>query len=198
DLYRLQLQDLAWLDGLGEKSGKKILQGIEASKNVPFDRVLFSLGIRYVGATVAKNLAQHLRSIDALEKATQEELTALDEIGERIAESVTAYFADERHLRLIADLKAFGLQFELGGDDLAAPVSDKLANLSILISGTFSRSRDELKALIEAHGGKNASGVSSKLDYLLAGENMGPAKREKAAALGIPVISEEEFMKMIE
>ena len=199
DLYQLKLSDLTWLAGLGEKSGRKMLQGIADSRNVPFERVLFALGIRYVGATVAKNLAVNMRSIDRLASAKKEELTLLDEVGERIAESVVSYFADERHRTLVQRLKDAGLQFEIHAGAEQTVVSDKLKGLSIVISGTFANhSRDELKALIEANGGKNASGVTSKTHYLLAGDNMGPAKREKATSLGVQIISEEEFMQMIE
>ena len=140
-----------------------------------------------------------MRSIDRLASAKKEELTLLDEVGERIAESVVSYFADERHRTLVQRLKDAGLQFEIHAGAEQTVVSDKLKGLSIVISGTFANhSRDELKALIEANGGKNASGVTSKTHYLLAGDNMGPAKREKATSLGVQIISEEEFMQMIE
>lgn len=197
DIYDLKVPDLAQLERLGTKSARNIKNAVEASKEVPFARVLFALGIRYVGETVAKKLAGAFRSIDALEAATYYELVEVDEIGERIAQSVLNYFAQPEHRQLIERLKAAGLQFETAGEN--APVSDKLNGLSIVISGTFvHHSRDEYKALIEQHGGKNISSVSAKANFILAGANMGPAKLEKAQKLGVKIIDENEFLEMIQ
>jgi len=197
DIYDLKVPDLARLERLGTKSARNIKNAVEASKEVPFARVLFALGIRYVGETVAKKLAGAFRSIDALEAATYDELVEVDEIGERIAQSVLNYFAQPEHRQLIERLKAAGLQFVTAGEN--APVSDKLNGLSIVISGTFvHHSRDEYKALIEQHGGKNISSVSAKANFILAGANMGPAKLEKAQKLGVKIIDENEFLEMIQ
>ncbi|HQC04494.1 MAG TPA: NAD-dependent DNA ligase LigA [Paludibacteraceae bacterium] len=197
DIYDLKVPDLARLERLGTKSARNIKNAVEASKEVPFARVLFALGIRYVGETVAKKLAGAFRSIDALEAATYDELVEVDEIGERIAQSVLNYFAQPEHRQLIERLKAAGLQFETASEN--APVSDKLNGLSIVISGTFvHHSRDEYKALIEQHGGKNISSVSAKANFILAGANMGPAKLEKAQKLGVKIIDENEFLEMIQ
>jgi DNA ligase (NAD+) len=159
--------------------------------------VLFALGIRYVGETTAKKIALAFRSLDALCNASQEDMLQVEEVGERIAQSVLQYFADERNIAIIERLKTAGLKFELGADDTETPLSDKLKGKNIVVSGNFSRSRDELKQLIEQHGGKNSSGVSSNTDYLIAGDKMGPAKLQKAEKLGIKIISENEFVEMI-
>lgn len=197
DLYDLKADQLVPLERLGEKSAERILKSLESSRSVPFNRVLFALGIRFVGETVAKNLAAAAGSIDRLMAMSREELTAINEIGDRIAESVIAYFANPAHLDIIERLRNQGLQLETsqlppeGG-------SDKLKGLSIVISGTFNlHSRDELKHLIELHGGKNAGSISKNTSYVLAGDNMGPSKLEKATKLKVPVIGEEEFLKMI-
>lgn len=196
DLYRLKESDIAPLEGLGERSAANIISGIEASKQIPFSRVLFALGIRFVGETVAKKLASSLRSMDRIMNASFEELLAVDEIGQKIAASIKAYFADEANVRLVEDLRFFGLKMEeVESGNIA--VSDTLNGLSFVVSGVFSVSRDELKGLIEAHGGKNLSSVTGKTDYLVAGDNMGPAKLEKAQKLGVKIISEQDFMKMI-
>lgn len=196
DLYRLKESDIAPLEGLGERSAANIISGIEASKQIPFSRVLFALGIRFVGETVAKKLASSLRSMDRIMNASFEELLAVDEIGQKIAASIKAYFADESNVRLVEDLRFFGLKMEeVESGNIA--VSDTLNGLSFVVSGVFSISRDELKGLIEAHGGKNLSSVTGKTDYLVAGDNMGPAKLEKAQKLGVKIISEQDFMKMI-
>ncbi len=198
DLYRLQKEQLINLERMGEKSAERILAGLEATKSVPFERVLFALGIRFVGETVAKTLAKNLHSIDHIQTKTKEELTEIDEIGDRIAESIVDYFSKPEHLETIEFLKIKGLQFQISEEKLSAR-SDKLKGLSIIISGTFEKnSRDGLKELIEKNGGKNVGSVSKKTDYLLAGENIGPSKLEKATQLGIPIISEEEFLKMLE
>ncbi len=179
-----------------EKTVKNILKGIEQSKNVPFPRVLYALGIRYVGATVAKKLAYHFKSIDALQQASFELLVAVDEIGDVIAQSVINWFQKPEHLSMIERLKVKGVQMELTGE--SSVVSDVLQGKSFVVSGVFeNHSRDEIKKLIEQYGGKNVSSISSKTDYVLAGANMGPAKKEKADKLGIAIISEEEFEAMI-
>ena len=198
DFYKLKLTDLAYLERLGEKSGKNILEGLSKSKEVPFERVLFALGIRYVGETVAKKLANTLHNIDNIQNSTIEELTSIDEIGERIAESVYNYFRNEKNLELVSRLKAVGLQFQISEQRLSLK-SNRLAGLKFVISGTFARhSRDELKKMIDENGGKNIGSVSSAVDYILAGENMGPSKLEKAQKMNIKIISEEEFLTMIE
>ena len=195
DLYDLRAEQLAPLPRLGEKSAENIIASIRRSTGVPFHRVLFALGIRFVGETTAKYLAEHFRSLDALMRATREELTQADEVGGKIADAILDYFADERNLRLIERLRAAGVQFESAERQRA---SDSLAGKSIVISGKFTgHSRDELKELIELHGGHNLAAVSGNADYLLAGENMGPAKLKKAEKLGIRIISEEEFMALI-
>lgn len=196
DIYDLKVPDLARLERLGTKSAHNIKEAIDVSKQVPFARVLFALGIRYVGETVAKKLASAFHSIEALEVATVEELVAVDEIGERIAQSVKAYFEKPEHQELIARLKQAGLTFEMAETNL--PLSDTLSGLSIVISGTFlHHSRDEYKLLIEQHGGKNVGSVSAKTDYILAGDNMGPAKLEKAQKLGVKIINEDDFLDLI-
>lgn len=195
DLYDLRAPQLAVLPRLGEKSAENIIASIEASKSVPFARVLFALGIRFVGETTAKYLAAHFGSLDAVMNASPEELVEADEVGGKIAESIVQYFADPTNRTIIERLRAAGLQFEAETRELR---SDILAGKNVVISGKFRRhSRDELKELIELHGGKNLAAVSANVDFLVAGENMGPAKRQKAAKLGIELLSEEEFEAMI-
>ena len=197
DLYRLKAEEIAALERLGDKSAQRIIDGLEASKAVSFERVLFALGIRFIGETVAKLLVKAFKNIDALMKATYEQLTDVNEIGGRIAESFLDYFSHEENRALITDLREIGLQFELSEEELAG-TSDKLAGLSIIISGTFEKhSREELKKMIEQHGGKNVGSISKNTSYLLAGENIGPSKLEKVQKLGIPIISEDEFLEMI-
>ncbi|MBW6534892.1 MAG: NAD-dependent DNA ligase LigA [Mariniphaga sp.] len=197
DFYLLKKEQLAGLERMGEKSAQRILDGLEESKKAPFERVLFALGIRYVGETVAKKLAKELHSIDYLRLKTKEELTEIDEIGERIAESILDFFSKPEHIEMIEFLKKQGLRFQVS-EELLSDRTEKLKGLSIVISGTFEQhSRDELKGLIEQNGGKNAGSISKKTSYVLAGENMGPSKLEKADKLGIPIISEEEFLKML-
>jgi DNA ligase (NAD+) len=180
---------------MAEKSAENIINSIENSKNVSFDRVLFALGIRYVGETVAKKLAYAFKNIEKLSNASKEELIAVDEIGERIAESIIEYFADTNNIKIIANLMNAGVNFEIVEEQ---KLSEKLKNLSIIISGTFTRhSRDEIKDLIEKHGGKNVSSISKNTDFLLAGDNIGPSKLEKANKLGIKIISEDDFENMI-
>ncbi len=197
DIYELKISDLIRLERLGAKSADNIQTGIEKSKNVPFERVVFALGIRFVGETIAKKLAQAFKTIEALEQASQEELVAVDEIGERIAQSVIQYFADSRNVELITRLKSYGLQMCLSDNKLETK-STILNDLSIVISGTFSiHSRDEYKTLIEMNGGKNIGSVSAKTSFILAGENMGPEKLKKAKNLGIRLVNEVEFLSMI-
>jgi DNA ligase (NAD+) len=197
DLYTLKFDDLMQLDRWAEKSAHNLLESLEESKKAPFERVLYALGIRYVGETVAKRLAFSFLSIDNIEKASLEELTAVDEIGLRIAQSVTGYFAEERNKTLVNRLKSYGLRMK-AEENAQTLRTDKLNDLTIVISGTFARhSRDEYKSMIEQHGGKNSSSISGKTDYVLAGENMGPAKLEKAQKLGIKIINETEFLKLI-
>ncbi len=197
DIYDLKLEDIAAQERLGEKSAQNILDGIEASKNVPWSRVLFALGIRMVGETTAKKIARKYNTIDSLQWATVEQLCAIEDVGPQIAENIVKYFEDLQNLEILERLRQAGLQME--GEAEAAPTSDKLAGLSIVISGTFAQhSRDEYKAMIEAHGGKNVGSVSKKTSFILAGENMGPEKRKKAEDLGIPLKTEEEFLEIIE
>ena len=197
DIYDLKLEDIAAQERLGEKSGQNMLAGIEASKQVPWSRVLFALGIRMVGETTAKKIAKRYTSIDTLQWATAEQLCAIEDVGPQIAENIVRYFEDIRNLEILARLREAGLQFE--GEAAEEPTSDKLAGQSIVISGTFSQhSRDEYKAMIEAHGGKNSGSVSKKTSFILAGENMGPEKRKKAEDLGIPLMNETEFLNLVE
>lgn len=198
DLYELKMADLMHLERWAEKSARNLMESLRNSKNVSFERVLYALGIRYVGETVARRLAKAFRSMERLEKATAEELLAVDDIGERIAESVIDYFSNERNREVVDRLKSHGLQMELPEEDTNGG-NDKLKGLTIVISGTFAKhSRDEYKVMIERNGGKNSGSVSGKTDFILAGDNMGPAKLEKAAKLGVKIINEEEFLKMIE
>lgn len=199
DLYTLHEKraELMKLERFGEKSINNMLGGIEKSKEMPFEKVLFGLGIRFVGETVAKKLASHFGNIDRLMSASLEELTAVDEIGGRIAESLITYFKEAAHREQIHLLKSFGLQFESIQKEIILS-GNQLEGLNFIISGVFERfSRDELKDLIESYGGKILSSISSKLNYLVAGDNMGPSKLEKAQKLNIPIISDEELLKMI-
>lgn len=198
DLYSLNESEIASLERLGEKSARNIIEAVDRSLQVPFERVLFALGIRFVGETVAKKLANSFVSIEALEAATLDDLVDVDEIGPRIAQSVRAYFENEQNRNLIKRLKEAGVQMRISEDRLSG-FTDKLDGATIVISGTFiHHSRDEYRQMIEQHGGKNTGSVSAKTTYLLAGENMGPAKLEKARKLGIKIISEEDFLQMIQ
>ncbi len=198
DLYTLKAPDIARLERMGKKSALNILEGIRASVLVPFERVLFALGIRFVGETTAKTLAKAFRSIDALSSASLDELMRVDEIGARIAESIIRYFADERNREQIERLRAAGIQMQMEELDMSE-YTDKLAGKSIVISGVFSHhSRDEYKEMIEKNGGKNVGSISKKTSFILAGENMGPAKLEKAEKLGIPIVNEDDFLKLLE
>ncbi|TFD97319.1 NAD-dependent DNA ligase LigA [Dysgonomonas capnocytophagoides] len=198
DLYTLKWEDVAVLERWAEKSAKNLIDSIADSNKVPYSRVLFGLGIRYVGETVAKKIAVAFPSIDLLEQATVEDLVQVDEIGERIAQSVVDFFRKEENIEIINKLKLFGIQFEQK-QNTSVSGSDKLKGLTIVISGTFEKySRDEYKGLIESNGGKNSGSISAKTNYLLAGANMGPAKLEKAQKLGVAILNEDEFLKMIE
>ena len=197
DIYTLKIPDLIRLERLGTKSAYNIQAGCEKSKEIPFERVVFALGIRFVGETIAKKLAFAFKNIETLERATFEELIAVDEIGERIAQSVVAYFVEPQNVETLERLKAFGLQMSLSEEKLQAH-GEALAGLSIVISGTFSQhSRDEYKTMIERNGGKNVGSVSAKTSFILAGENMGPEKLKKAEKLGVKLLTETEFLAMI-
>lgn len=197
DLYSLSADDICRLDRMGEKSADNIIQGIARSKEVPYERVLFALGIRFVGETVAKKVAKAFRSIDALAAANLDALIHVDEIGLKIAQSIISYFADEKNRELVERLRSAGLKLKADEEDLSGH-TDILQGKSIVISGVFSRhSRDEYKELIEKHGGKNVGSISKKTSFILAGDNMGPSKLEKARSLGIAIIDENEFLSMI-
>ena len=196
DLYVLERPPLLTLDRMGEKRASKLLAGVEASKSIPFERVLFALGIRHVGETVAKRLARHFGSIDALMSAGEEALLELDVVGPVIAEAVVVWFADEANLNRVQRLRSAGLQWQVERLE-EAPSSQVLADKSFVVSGVFSIPRDELKRLVERHGGRLLGGVSGKTDFLLAGEKMGPSKREKAERLGVTILTESEFMEMV-
>jgi DNA ligase (NAD+) len=196
DLYTLKKEDVLPLERMADKSAENLINGIEASKQIPFERVLFALGIRYVGETVAKKLAKYYKSIDAIARASMENLVTVDEIGARIAESVVEFFSSEENRYFIERLKSYGLQLELSAETLANQ-TDKLKGLSIVISGVFETvSRTDLKKLIEDNGGKVSSSLSAKTNYLVAGANMGPSKRTKAEALNIPMLSEIDFLEL--
>ena len=197
ELYSIHPMQLTPLERLGDKSARNIIKSIEESKTVSFPRVLFALGIRFVGETVAKKLAMAFKNIDKLEQANLEELIEVDEIGERIAGSVIEYFADDRNREIVEKLKLAGLQFELSEEE-AETMSQLLAGKSFVISGTFGKhSRDEIKQLIEKNGGKNSSSISSKTDYLVAGDKIGPSKLAKAEKLGIRKISEDDLLNLL-
>jgi len=196
DLYRLEFNQVKNLERFGEKSARNLIQSIESSKSVPFPRLLYALGIRYVGETVAKKLAEAFLSMERLMEADSESLEQVDEIGERIAQSLLSYFKEEHNLQLIQRLKAAGLQMEM--EQTTGLISDSLEGKTFVISGVFARySREELKSLIDQNGGNNSSSISTRTDYILAGENMGPAKYQKARKLGIDIISEEQFLAML-
>lgn len=197
DLYELKKEQVVPLERMADKSAENLINGIEASKQIPFERVLYALGIRYVGETVAKKLAKHYKNIDNLANASLMELVMVDEIGERIAQSVIDFFANEENRKLVERLKGYGVQLEAkAGTDTS--VSDKLAGKIFVVSGVFEKfSRDDLKKAIEDNGGKVGSSISSKTHYVVAGENMGPAKLQKAEQLGVKIISEDEFIEML-
>ena len=195
DLYRLNMEQLLTLDGWKEKSAGNFLESVSASVKVPFGRVLFALGIRHIGETTAKTLAARFGNIEAMEKASREEFLEIEDIGEVIADSLVEYFGNEGHRRIIQELRDFGLQF--ADNSAASRLSDRLSGCTVVVSGNFTRPRDEMKALIAAHGGKNTGSVSGKTTYLLAGEKAGPEKLAKAEKLGVKVITEEEFYSII-
>jgi DNA ligase (NAD+) len=195
DLYDLTFDQVVELNRMADKSADNLIKGLVESKNIPFERVLFALGIRFVGETVAKKLAKHFKNMDALIAAKFDDLTNVGEIGEKIAISLQQYFLNEEHLHFINRLKKAGLQFEIK-EKVGA--SNKLEGKSFVVSGVFNAfSRDELKELIESNGGKNVSAISNKTDYVVAGENMGPAKLKKATDLGIAILSEDDFIQLI-
>lgn len=198
DIYELKKEDLLKIDRMAEKSANNLLAGVEASKKVPFERVLFALGIRHIGETTAKKLAYFYKNIESLKNATLEQLLEVGDIGERTAQTIIDYFSDKRIGDILNKLKKAGLQFELSDEQLTN-TSEKLKDLSFVVSGVFSKfSRDEIKKTIEQNGGKNVGSISGKTNFVLAGENMGPEKLKKAEKLGVPIISEEDFIKMLE
>ena len=196
DLYRIQVQDING-DGSRDKSARKIVKSIADSVKVPFERVVFALGIRFVGETSAKLLARHFKSMEALAAASMEELQQVEGVGEVIAKSVVDYFANPVNQQIVERLRSYGLQMRME-EKAEGEGSDVLAGQSIVISGVFTHhSRDEYKAIIEQHGGKNVGSISGKTSFILAGDNMGPSKLEKAQKLGVRIVSEEEFLEMI-
>lgn len=198
DLYDLTADSLMTIEGFGDRSAQRVLEGIEASKQVPFERVVFALSIPYVGETTAKKVAKAARNIDRLMEMKAYELEAIEDVGPRIAQTVEEYFADEENRKIVGRLRSAGVCMAIPEADTSAAVSDVLAGKTFVISGVFAKhSRDEYKNMIESYGGKNAGSISKKTDYVLAGENMGPAKLEKAGKLGIPIISEDDFLRMI-
>ena len=198
DLYLLKVEDIERLERMGRKSAENIVKSIEQSKSVPYERVLFALGIRFVGETVAKRLSRFATDITELYQAETDALTEVDDIGEKIAQSVVSYFRNPQNKALVERLRHIGLQMKQNAEELAGK-TDKLAGQNVVISGVFTHhSRDEYKALIEKHGGKNTGSISGKTSFILAGESMGPAKLEKARKLGIRIVNEDEFLQMIE
>ena len=198
DLYTLTKEQILPLERMAENSAENLVNGVQASKAIPFERVLFALGIRYVGETVAKKLAKAFKNIDALIAASQEQLVAVDEIGERIAESVVSFFSEPVNMEIIDRLKSYGLQFSLSEEQLENQ-TDLLKGQTFVVSGVFETvSRNELKKLIEDNGGKVSSSISSKTSFLIAGDKMGPSKKTKAESLGVPIISEQEFLHKLE
>lgn len=198
DLYDLTPQQLMTIEGFGAKSAERVIAGIDASKDVPFERVVFALSIPFVGETTARKVARAAKNIDTLMSMPVEQLEAIEDVGARIAASIAGFFADEQNRRMVERLRAAGLKMEVEAATAGEPLSDVLGGKSFVISGVFAKhSREEYKSLIECHGGKNVGSISKKTDYVLAGENMGPAKLEKATKLGIPIIGEDDFLRMI-
>ena len=198
DLYQLTYTELISLDRFAEKSVVNLLEGVKASTQIPFEKVLFAIGIRYVGETVAKKLAKFYKSMEVLQQASFEQLVEVDEIGDRIAESIIQFFENPSNKEEVDKLKAVGLQFELSEEQLKN-TTDKLKGLSFVISGVFEKhSRDELKKMIENNGGKNVGSISKKTSYLLRGDNMGPSKLAKAEKLEVQMISEDDFLEMVQ
>ena len=197
DLYELKVEDILHLERMAQKSAENLVNGVEKSKEIPFESVLFALGIRFVGETVAKKLAKHYKSIDALAQASLMDLVLVDEIGERIAKSVIEFFENEENKRIIERLKSYGVQFEIV-EKINPNATEKFIGKTFVVSGVFAQfSRDELKKTIEDNGGKVGSSISAKTDFVVAGDNMGPAKLEKANKLNIPILSEEEFISKL-
>ncbi len=197
DLYTLKIEQLLPLERMAQKSAENLVAGVEKSKEIPFERVLFALGIRFVGETVAKKLAKHYKSIEALQFATQMELIMVDEIGEKIAESVVEFFSKQENLVIINRLKSYGVQLQLSEESLQGQ-TDLLQGKTFVVSGVFEKvSRNELKKMIEDNGGKVSGSISSKTSFVVAGDNMGPSKKEKAESLGVPIISEDAFLGMV-
>jgi DNA ligase (NAD+) len=197
DIYKLTYEQIIGLERMADKSAQKLLDGIEASKNIPFEKVLFALGIRHVGETVAKKLAKQAKNMDQLMAYTTEQLAEIDEVGEKIAQSVVSYFAIERNIHNIDELKGQGIEFSLEQTD--ALTSDVLKEQSFVVSGVFqTMSRDELKKTIEQHGGVVKSSISKNTDFVVAGENMGPSKLEKAEKLGLVILSEQDFLNKLQ
>ncbi|MBN2867977.1 MAG: NAD-dependent DNA ligase LigA, partial [Flavobacteriaceae bacterium] len=197
DLYELSKEEILPLERMAEKSADNLIAGIEASKQIPFERVLFAIGIRFVGETVAKKLAKHYKSIDGLQNASIEELVNVDEIGTKIAESVVDFFSNEENQQIINRLKSYGVQLEISAEKLANQ-TNKLEGNIFVVSGVFYQvSRTELKKLIEDNGGKVSSSISSKTNFVVAGDKMGPSKKDKAEKLGVEIISEETFLQML-
>jgi DNA ligase (NAD+) len=196
DLYELKKEQIVVLERMADKSAENLIKGIQQSKNIPFENVLFALGIRYVGETVAKKLAKHYKNITNLRNATINELIQVDEIGDRIAQSVVEFFANTENQQIIERLTNYGIQFEIAENN--EQISDKFKGYTFVVSGVFSTfSRDEIKEVIELNGGKVSSSISTKTSYVVAGENMGPSKLEKANQLGIKILNEEEFRAML-
>ena len=196
DLYKLSADQLLTLDKWKEKSVSNFLNSLSESKKVPFSRLLFAIGIRHIGETTAKGISQHFKTMDAIAAASREELLSIEEVGEKLADSIISWFGNPQHLHVINELKEFGLQME---EDTSSKVieSEILKGLTIVISGNFSISRDDMKALIESHSGKVGSSISGNTTYMVAGEKCGPSKLTKAEKLGVKVIGEEEFMNML-
>lgn len=197
DLYELTKEQLMPLDRMAEKSATNMIAGIEASKQIPFEKVLFALGIRFVGETVAKKLAKHYKNIDALKAASFEELTAVDEIGERIAKSILAFFHDEGNQILVERIRSYGLNLALDESQYEHQ-TEKLQGKVFVVSGVFHlMSRNELKKSIEDNGGKVSGSISKKTSFIIAGDNMGPSKKDKAEKLGVQIITEQDYLDMI-
>jgi DNA ligase (NAD+) len=198
DLYELKKEDLLELERFAEKSVDNLLSGVEESKKQPFEKVLYAMGIRYVGETVSKKLARHFKSLEKLREASFEELNEVEEIGERISQSILDFFEDDSNVKMVERLGSHGLNFEVDEEELQS-ASDQLGGKKFVISGVFNQfSRNELKKAIEDNGGKNTGSISGNTDYLIAGENMGPSKKQKAEKLGVAIISEEDFIKMLD
>jgi DNA ligase (NAD+) len=197
DLYTLTIEQILPLERMAQKSAENLVKGVENSKNIPFERVLYALGIRFVGETVAKKLAKHYKTIEALAQATLLDLVLVDEIGERIAQSVVDFFSNTINVEAIERLKEYGVAFELI-EKVNLDATDKLIGNTFVVSGVFEKfSRDDLKKAIEDNGGKVGSSISAKTNYIIAGDNMGPAKLEKASKLNIPIITEDDFITML-